>query len=157
MMNNISLFILLITPFLTSCGLKKESNCQINSDLVYLSVSKTGCFGNCPIYKLTLKGKKWNLDGDKFFEYIGEFESNMSEGERKEIIMLISSLSLDDYKSRYVSGYSDLPSSIVQYSSNEGDTTTITYENNLAPKELVELVDYLDSKIDSKEWTEIDL
>ena len=61
-----------------------------------------------------------------------------------------------DYKSRYMSGYSDLPSTVLQYSSTEGDTTTITYENNLAPKELVELVNYLDSKIDSKEWAEID-
>ena len=153
-MRKVSLFILLITLFI-SCGFRKESNNQINSDQIYLSISKTGCFGNCPIYTLSLNGKTWSLNGYKFFEYIGEFETVAIESEINEIMAKSRPLAWADYKSRYMSGYSDLPSTVLQYSSTEGDTTTITYENNLAPKELVELVDYLDSKIDSKEWAEI--
>ena len=155
MMGKVSLFILLITLFI-SCGFRKESNNQINSDQIYLSISKTGCFGNCPIYTLSLNGKTWSLNGYKFFKYIGEFETDAIKSEIDEIIAQSRTLAWADYKSRYLSGYSDLPSTVLQYSSTEGDTTTITYENNLAPKELVELVDYLDSKIDSKEWAEID-
>ena len=150
-----SFFILLIT-LLISCGFRKESNDQINSDQIYISISKTGCFGNCPIYTLSLNGKTWSLNGYKFFEYIGEFETVAIESEINEIMAKSRPLAWADYKSRYMSGYSDLPSTVLQYSSTEGDTTTITYENNLAPKELVELVNYLDSKIDSKEWAEID-
>jgi hypothetical protein len=155
MMGKVSLFILLITLFI-SCGFRKESNDQINSDQIYLSISKTGCFGNCPIYTLSLNRKTWSLNGYKFFKFIGEFETDAIKSEIDEIIAQSRTLAWADYKSRYLSGYSDLPSTVLQYSSIEGDTTTITYENNLAPKELVELVDYLDSKIDSKEWAEID-
>lgn len=153
-MRKVSLFILLITLFI-SCGFRKESNNQINSDQIYLSISKTGCFGNCPIYTLSLNGKTWSLNGYKFLKFIGEFETDAIKSEIDEIIAQSRTLAWADYKSRYLSGYSDLPSTVLQYSSTEGDTTTITYENNLAPKELIELVDYLDSKIDSKEWAEI--
>jgi hypothetical protein len=63
----------------------------------------------------------------------------------------------DIYKAEYKTGYSDLPSTVVQYSNSVGDTTTVSFENNLAPNEIVELVNYMDDKIDTKDWKKISI
>ena len=69
MMIKASFFTLLAVSFI-SCGSHKKINSSYSYQGVYLSVSKTGCFGECPIYTLSLVGNKFNLDGYKFFEYI---------------------------------------------------------------------------------------
>ena len=89
-MSKISFLLLFVFAFSSSCRSRKESNNQIESNTIYLSVSKTGCFGNCPIYTHTINGKNWSLIGDRFFKYIGEFNTsnycinryNRSMGER---------------------------------------------------------------------------
>lgn len=147
-----SFFTLLAVSFI-SCGSHKKINSSYSYQGVYLSVSKTGCFGECPIYTLSLVGNKFNLDGYKFFEYIGEYTAGVSETEIDEINELTASMDWGKYKAEYKTGYSDLPSTIIQYSNSSEDTTTISFENNLAPKEIVELVSYMDLKIDGKDWT----
>ena len=134
-----SFFTLLAVLFI-SCGSFKKSNSFDYNQGVYLSVSKTGCFGECPIYNLSLIGNKFNLEGYKFFEYLGEHIADVSATDFDEIIKLIGSMDWDIYKAEYKTGYSDLPSTVVQYSNSVGDTTTVSFENNLAPNEIVELV-----------------
>ena len=153
-MSKISFLLLFVVAFSSSCRSRKESNNQIKSNPIYLSVSKTACFGNCPIYTHTINGENWSLIGDRFFKYIGEFNTELSKSEVAGIMTLTESLKWDAYKSRYLSGYSDLPTTVIKYSSEVGDTTTITYENSLGPESLIKLVDFLDQKIDTKEWTE---
>ena len=148
-------FYTLLAVLFVSCGFLKNSNSLGTNQEIYLLVSKTGCFGECPIYSLSLKDKSYNLEGYKFFEYLGKFRADLSETEVDEIIDLTEPMAWDKYKTEYKTGYSDLPSTIVQYSKSVGDTITICYENNLAPKEIVNLVKYMDAKIDSKDWTKV--
>ena len=151
-----SFFTLLAVLFI-SCGSFKKSNSFDYNQGVYLSVSKTGCFGECPIYNLSLIGNKFNLEGYKFFEYLGEHIADVSATDFDEIIKLIGSMDWDIYKAEYKTGYSDLPSTVVQYSNSVGDTTTVSFENNLAPNEILELVNYMDDKIDTKDWKKISI
>jgi hypothetical protein len=152
-MSKISFLLLFVIAFSTSCRSRKESNNQIESNYIYLSVSKTGCFGNFPIYTHAINGKNWSLIGERFFKYIGDFNVELSKSEVDEIMTLTELLKWDTFKSRYLSGYSDLPTTVVKYSSDIGDTTILTYENRLGPESLIKLVDFLDQKIDTKEWT----
>lgn len=144
-------FIIALTTLFGSCGNSKK---QVNNDSesFYLSIEKTACFGQCPIYTLEvlLKGDLL-LDARRFNEISGKFKTSLSESEKESLQTAVSQLPWNSYDEEYLTGYSDLPSTILTYA-QLGDTIRVRYESDKAPQELIELADVLEGWKQKKDW-----
>lgn len=136
---------LLFAAFFLGCAAPKKgklSNKQ--KDNWYLSVEETPCFGKCPMYEIVIDGKgNATMTGKRFVEPIGEAISIVADSTLKNLIILAAKAQWNTYSIEYKSGYSDLPSTIIRYSIEPGDTFTIRYENKLAPVEVTQIGDAL--------------
>lgn len=128
-----------------------------NPNFQYLSIQKNGCFGECPMYTLELDSEqRLTLTGHRFFQYIGEYQSKFSDESMRRLLSKLKKCNWGVYKKQYLTGYSDLPSTVVRFSNSEGDTSQVIYENDLAPNEVIDVVDLLDTSIQESIWNKVD-
>ena len=141
---------------MTSCKSTIQQTSS-NTNFQYLSIQKNGCFGECPMYKIELDSEqKLTLTGHRFFQYIGEYQSKLSDESMKRLQSKIQKCNWGILKKQYLTGYSDLPSTVVRFSGTVGDTSQVIYENNLVPSEVIAVVDLLDNSIRESTWKKID-
>ena len=142
---------LLFAAFFFSCSSNKWRHTH-QSDL-FISYDKSGCFGECPTYKMTLTGdRSLNRIGIRHVDFLGSSFTKINRKNMNEIESYIRDISRDKLKPQYMTGYSDLPSITFQYSIMPGDTTTVIFEKQLAPKPIIEIVHILDQIIHEKGW-----
>lgn len=136
---------LLMAAFFLECSSSKYGREATNSTSEwFLSVEQTPCFGKCPIYLLSVDGLGISyFDGKRFVQPVGKYTSSMTDSLHNELMALTSTAKWEAYDKQYVSGYADLPSTIIRYSAHAQDTFTITFEKNLAPTSLVHLAGIL--------------
>lgn len=145
---------LLYAAFFIGC--RSSKNVKLSKDDTihwFLSIEQTPCFGKCPIYLLSVNSLGIShFDGKRFVTPIGKYTSTISDTKYNDLKKLTSNVDWKEYDTEYISGYTDLPSTILRYSVHPLDTFTITFENNLAPKDLVHLASRLNEYRLSAEW-----
>jgi hypothetical protein len=141
--NKIVLKTLLIAAFLVSChSQNKLSKRELRA--FYISMEKTPCFGSCPMYTITVDSKAMvELDARRFMDKLGKTSVTLSDVDLKSLQSVCAKASWDTYQAQYLTGNSDLPSTIVRYSIKQGDTLGVRYEANLAPTELISIASKL--------------
>ncbi|PCJ66433.1 MAG: hypothetical protein COA58_06555 [Bacteroidetes bacterium] len=144
-MKNISLVTLLFAAFFVSCSSNSKLNKREMKDF-YVSIEKTPCYGKCPMYKMEINGLgEANLEAIRFMKNLGSSTSQLSADEMARVVVQSENTDWESYDDEYLTGYSDLPSTIVRFSKCEGDTSILRYESNKAPVEIRILVETLDS------------
>lgn len=89
----------------------KEVISEMDGEQLFVSIEKSGCFGTCPIFKMSI-----NYDGSvkyigrKYVEYEGVFEGKVRKSTLEEIGNLIDSNKIMEMDSAYVEPkVTDLP------------------------------------------------
>lgn len=105
------------------CGESKKSSGssheaqKASSDTLYIAVTRTGCYGRCPIDKVELlPGGIVRYRGDRFVPRVGTYERRLSEKELSEVRQLLMDAHFEQYQELYDNPYiTDLPSIIISY------------------------------------------
>ena len=144
-------FVLSLLLLLWGCGNSKKQVSN-NQHGFYLSMEKTACFGQCPIYVLKVNSDGGlHLNAKRFNDISGEFEAKLSKDEFQNLKATTTRLDWDAFDEEYLTGYSDLPSTILTYAIS-GDTTKVRYESDKAPQELISLSKQMESWKHNKDW-----
>lgn len=134
---------LLCAAFFIGCAHRNEFS-KKEKKAFYISVEKTACFGTCPIYKLEIENSQAMLDAKRFTDNVGMSLQPMPDKDYHALQDSCFKLDWASYDEEYLTGYSDLPSTIVRFSIHPKDTIEVRYEGSEAPAELIRLGNYLD-------------
>lgn len=147
-----------ILPLLIFVSCSKQNKVSSNKlKQFYISSETTPCFGACPIYSLKINGKSEAvLAAGRFTEQAGNFSAELSTEVMQSLSKQAYSADWKNYKDRYMTGYSDLPSTILRFSSEAGDTTTVVFEFGAAPSILDSIAQTIDRIRTQTVWTPID-
>ncbi|MBU1099376.1 MAG: hypothetical protein KKA84_03145 [Bacteroidetes bacterium] len=119
-----------------------------------IKMTKTNCFGRCPVYDLEIKGNgDVVLTGRENIDKIGEYKLRI---DKSEIVRLLSKIDEVDFwgmKDEYDGRVTDLPSTYISVNYN-GKSKKIKSRYN-SPKELDELEGILSAYLERFGWIEI--
>ncbi|HMX39339.1 MAG TPA: DUF6438 domain-containing protein [Saprospiraceae bacterium] len=108
-MKNFALTLLLVAPFVWACKSSKNSTSSPGSPLVALHTG--GCFGYCPVYKLTvLSNGRVRYEGERFVEKEGRDSFLLNTEELSRLKQKIQEVNLWQYPDRIPSEIVDAPS-----------------------------------------------
>ena len=114
-------------------SLKEEST-------ICISLQKTACFGNCPVYNILILSNETGIyNGKQFVDSIGKYSFNTTKSTISKIVKkarYINFFKIDE--NEYFNAYiQDLPSTIITINNHK-----VRYNQN-SNEELVELADYI--------------
>ena len=119
--------------FINTKNIQKE-----NQTLILLE--RTACFGNCPVYSITIKDNGSGIYvGKNFVKNIGEFTFNISKSEIDEILKKAEKIDFWNLKNEYYENISDLPTTYIQIKNKK------IKDYVGAPKQLKELQKLIDN------------
>lgn len=151
-LKNTCIITLLVAAFFVSCHSAKNSFKKATNN-TYISIEQTACFGECPTYKLTINGNgSALLDARRFMDSIGVFEAKVNSDTLCVIFSAAQKCKWETYDEEYISGYSDMPATIIQYSNNQRDTFTVRFEGKRAPLQLLLIAEGLKSIKGAAKW-----
>ena len=156
-MKNISLIMLLSAAFLVSCGSRSKKSPEASA--FSISIEKTACFGKCPMYKLTVNETGVaELEAKRFTSMDkGTYTAQVSVAVLKELTALVNQAKWDTYDLEYMTGYSDLPSTVVTFSEMDKKDHTVIFESNKGPLNIIQITTVLQELYQSADWNSTDL
>ncbi|PKB15264.1 hypothetical protein CLU82_0328 [Flavobacterium sp. 5] len=109
----------------------EENQTPANHKIKKIEYSTTGCYGTCPIFKLTInfdKSAKWKAEiyneiSNK--EVIGNFNSKITEDKYNEIVDLLNYIDFKKLKDNYAVDWTDDQSSTLKITYDNGKTKSI--------------------------------
>ncbi len=148
---------------------------------LYLSMKRSGCYGRCPIYNLTVQPNGNIIFEDKdYTETIGKAESKLSEDKRNQLITEIEKANFFSLENAYNSDSKNCPnfatdsSDVTIYVKLDGKEKTINHylgcfedekpkDNTLInkpqdlseiiyPQNLYNLENKIDERVETKRW-----
>ena len=110
----------------------------------YISLASTECFGTCPVFQIETRGDGTSsLLAMRFMEKKGKYTGQFPVDSLNALIALVQTSDWESYESEYLTGYTDLPSTILRYSITPGDTFGVRFESDRAPIELQRVANLL--------------
>ena len=123
---------------------------------VTAGISRTGCFGKCPVYEVKFyTDNRATWKGERDVERLGLYEARLEEHTIKGIREKAREVGFFDFEYKYPVKYqiADLPTTITYI--RIGDTEKTVKNTHGAPEKLIEFENYLDSLIRHLEWREV--
>lgn len=142
--------ILSLLVFALSCAKKTKITAQPHFGSI--SMHKSGCYGTCPVYDLNING-----DGDlilhahHFMEIEGEFHGKLSASDLSFLQSAANALNWTDFRSEYMSGLSDIPSTELSHAIDT-TVTQLRFEYGHAPEALETFTRNLEMIVDTTSW-----
>lgn len=151
-LKNTFIITLLVAAFFGSCHSAKNAFKKATNN-TYISIEQTACFGECPIYKLTIdRHGSALLDARRFMDSLGVFEAEVNSDTICVTFAEAKKCKWETYDEEYISGYSDMPATVIQYSTNQRDTFTVRFEGERAPLQLLLISERLKSIKGAAKW-----
>jgi hypothetical protein len=156
-----SICLLFLVVLLTGCititkndGASGSPSPAINEDIV-ITLERTPCFGQCPVYSLKIKGDGTVIySGVQFVKITGIQETTISMDAVDQLLMEFEKADYFSLNDSYIKfGKSDMPSANTSITLG-GLTKAINhYLGDLtAPKSLTELENKIDEIVNSDQW-----
>ncbi|MFW6328106.1 MAG: DUF6438 domain-containing protein [Bacteroidota bacterium] len=151
MKNKIYIAILIIWIFTFSCSIIKN----ISGNDVVISMKKTSCMGNCPVYEISIhENRSVKLHAKENIGMEGQYRSKLSKQRYNNLVSAFESGKFFSFENTYTSRiFKDLPTTYI-YFSHEGENKKIK-DYYGAPKELKELEKRVARLIDELEWKKV--
>lgn len=107
-MRKFNILLLFIVSVLTSCGNAKKN--MEKEVLPLFTYEQTACFGQCPVFKLTVYTSGLvDYEGIAFVEKEGKFSKQLSEATVDSITTLFLDANFFDFEDEYTSPIMDFP------------------------------------------------
>lgn len=91
------------------------------ADDSFFKMSRTPCFGRCPVYKLEIKQNGFAiLEGIRFFDFEGVHEGQFSETQLNQITALAEQFGYFNFEHVYDAPVTDLPSTTTALRTRDG-------------------------------------
>src|SRR3989344_3218798 len=120
-----------------------------------VTLERQGCYGTCPIYKVTVKADgSVTYTGERFVGTTGEQTSVIGLDKVKQLVEKINAINYFLLNPEYTRGATfDAGSAVTKVTMN-GQTKEIlhAFEDTSAPVELTELEDFIDEITNSEQW-----
>lgn len=104
------------------CGEEKgkkstQATAKAPMDTLSISITRTGCYGRCPIDKINLlPDGTVEYHGERFVSRLGIYQRRLSEKELQEVRQMLKEAKFEDYQDLYDNPHiTDLPSIIISY------------------------------------------
>lgn len=137
---------------LTSCSLFKGQDEQIES----ISLSRSGCYGKCPVYQITLNRDGSVLyKGDMFVEHIGSYNVDV-EFDFQKFEDLVKTSDFFNLEDKYIENVADVPSCGITVKT--GSRIKSVVDNGIGPEGLRVFQKEIDKVISNSEnivWRKI--
>lgn len=137
---------------LTSCSLFKGQDEQIES----ISLARSGCYGKCPVYQITLNRDGSVLyKGDMFVEHIGSYNVDV-EFDFQKFEDLVKTSDFFNLEDKYIENVADVPSCGITVKT--GSRIKSVVDNGIGPEELRVFQKEIDKVISNSEdivWRKI--
>lgn len=122
------------------------------SDSLFFKMERTPCFGQCPVYSINIYQSGYaELEGRRFFDYVGTFKTRFSESEMVQIKEWANAANYWQLKHVYDAPVTDLPSTttvlIIDKAANW------VYNRMNAPDGLREFETNAEVLIKDKQWS----
>ena len=116
-----------------------------------IEMSKTPCFGTCPVYSIKMDGKgNVTYDGKQFVKLEGKHEMNFPPEYVNEVFQAFADGNFWDYEDEYTDNISDLPTTNISFT-HDGKTKKIR-DYYGAPKSLKELEKKVENLLETLVW-----
>lgn len=162
--------LMLLTSFalISSCGLQDESFPNVQNDKLLITLQRTGCFGSCPDYKVTIDG-----DGNVTFATRPPLEDEVAAVHRTtgvrvsgtyqtvitktQVASLVDRFKAADFfalKDEYRAEITDNPTYILSIETGNGGKTVLDYvgEKVGMPMAVTSLQDSIDKTAGTDKW-----
>jgi hypothetical protein len=125
-----------------------------------ITLSRTACFGTCPIYKLVVYGDgRVEYEGERFVAVTGSQSSTISPDQVRDLVAAFEQADYFNLKDDYTAPVTDLPTTITSVTF-DGQTKTISnyggcFElegDEKAPQALCDFEARIDAVTNSAQW-----
>ncbi len=121
---------ILTVLLLTSCSLFKGQKEQVE----YVKLSRTGCYGKCPVYQITVNRDGSILyKGDMFVEHIGSYNVDVNF-DFQVFETLVEESDFFNLQDRYLENVADIPVCGVTVKTGLREKSVL--DNGIGPREL---------------------
>ena len=129
-MKNLALIVLILFSTVACASKKKLSETDSKEVVQVLSLSKTPCFGHCPVFTFKVYSNGLAvLDGKKYVKHIGLSEMMLTSEEIKGLMKSCDDAQLFALKDDYTERVMDLPTTTLIYR-HDGETKRISGNMN---------------------------
>ena len=135
-----------------------NANSSSNADAV-ITLERTACFGNCPVYQLTVYGDgRVVYEGKAFVTVIGKRTAQISPQQVQQLVTAFETANFFALENQYIAEATDLPGAWTSISSHGQSKRVWRYgssdtpELNNAPRSLTELESQIDKIVNSQQW-----
>lgn len=147
------LFQLITLLLLTSCSLFKGQEEQIES----ISLSRSGCYGKCPVYQVTFNRDGSILyKGDMFVEHIGTYNVS-TDFDFQSLEDLVNTSDFFNLEDRYIENVTDVP--VCGVTVRTTLKTKSVVDNGIGPQKLRYFQKEIDKVLSSSEnavWKKVE-
>jgi len=120
------------------------------------TLERTGCFGWCPVYKVTMfRDGVLDYDGRHYVKTMGPTSAHISPEQIAALDALFQNNGYLEFKDAYLDvRVTDMPSAYTSYSPAGGATKSIRHAHGdpTAPKQLTTVEDGIDRIIEIEQW-----
>jgi hypothetical protein len=136
---------------LSSCHTSKKVTTNTSAtDVPFISMERTGCFGKCPIYKVSIYGNGSVVyEGVRYTEKTGKFCGSLTHSQIVSLKALLDSAHLFEMKNEYPGdgrAPADLPACKMTYTQNN-QTKAINDHGIESPDKLVSIEAQIDTTV----------
>ena len=151
-MSKIVLMLVLLFSFYS----KNDKVTSQEHEKSFINMERTGCHGQCPIYKITVYGTgKAEYEGKMFVTKLGKFQKQLTKKELNALFSAFEKASFFDFKDEYNGPMADLPTTYITYQDKHKVKKTIK-DCWQAPQELKNLEKLVEEVADSQGWEVVD-
>ena len=130
-----------------------ENDPFVYSDASVITMSKTPCFGTCPVYEITIDGKgNVSYDGKQNVKLEGKHEMNFPPDPVNEVFKAFAEGNFWDYEDEYTDNIADLHTTYIAFT-HDGQSKRIT-DYYGSPKSLKELEKKVENLLETLVWQE---
>lgn len=116
-----------------------------------IEMSKTGCFGQCPVYTFKLSGDGMaSYNGRRFVELEGEHSRQYAADTTNAVFKQLVEMDLFQYQNEYTDNVTDLPTTYIVFT-HEGRTKKMKLYYGF-PEELDQMMTQLQEVAFAKGW-----
>jgi Domain of unknown function (DUF6438) len=126
-----------------------------HSDIQSISLARTGCFGECPIYQVTfMRSGDVRLEAKRYMPLSGVFEGKISEETFGRLCYAFEKLGFSNFGNAYIAPWTDDSTCVVTITTKKGQKEVSDY-GSVGPVELWVLQNTLDRIREGVDWAQV--
>ncbi len=113
-----------------------------------LTFERTPCFGRCPVYMMEVYADgRVAYDGRRFVPMMGKHDLQLPAASVADMLRRAKDAHFETFEKEYLSGVTDMPSTVVTIHQADGTLKRVLVENN-APENVKNYFTYLTAQFD---------